>query len=191
MKGKQKGMLPDEETFPELNENQSAVMGEATRFDPVNPHWQRLLLVNRGYDIIHSRNGRHVYRTTPKHERQSNVIAAMDYCDNLASRLALPKDVLKLAKRMLLSLYKNQFDFRYNHANMDDWAGVIVILASQLWSSYTFKGLGYLTGLGDSFNFRLHKRMKTKVSEYLDRVYKSMDIPRLLDENDRREKVVW
>jgi hypothetical protein len=180
-------MLPDEETYTELVDNQKLVMGARTDFKAPNKHWQRLWQVNMGYDIIAIRNGKPIYRSSNDHKRQKRIIQAMDYADTIADRLGLPIPVKKLYKSLFVSLYKHGFVFRYNRASMDDWAGVMVVLASQVWSPYSYRNLQDLYQLGDVFHWRLLGRMLKAVTSFLDDRFRTVDFPAVTD----KHRKVW
>jgi len=173
----------DEFTWTELFDNQALVSGARTGFRPMTGKWMRLWLVNRGLEIVGDRAGKLIFRSKEKQRYQQQIIDALDYGDTIVHRLDLTHDVVKLYKRFFLALCKKKMRFRYNHATMQDWAGVIVILAAQVWSPQTFRELSDLRKLGDSFHWNLLPKMYERMKGKLDRMFKTIPVAELIEKN--------
>jgi len=76
---------------------------------------------------------------------------------------------------------------------MNDWAGVMVVLASQMWSPYSYRTLQDLYQLGDGYHWRLLGRMLKKAVAQLDKNFKTVDFPTVREKHQRiwEENQYW
>jgi hypothetical protein len=112
----------------------------------------------------------------------------MDYMDNLAHRLRLPIEVLQRAKIISVAMLKKDFDFRFNHASMNDWSCVILLVSAQSWNSQTFRTMRDVERLNEELHYQLIPKMITKMTVWSDSNIRRMDLSNAIEKNKGEAK---